>query len=271
MSLSATGLRLQTESLLSILAGGIAFETPATGPLLPPAEADTRFALFNDRAEAFRPAACDPYTFLLVFKQSSVRGLAPGAPVEIGGVTIGEVIEVSPQFDVKTLEFSVPVTISVDPQRYGVKFLNVPGDEDATVRHRRVMDILVAHGLRAQLKTGNLLTGSLYVALDFFADAPPATVDWEQNPALVPTRPGAAEAIEMGVADLIKNLNQTLTNTDKLLGSANKLIEPNSVLDTELNNMLQEGGGAARSLRVLADYLERHPEALIRGKTGEAK
>jgi paraquat-inducible protein B len=278
MSLSASGLRLQTESLMSILAGGIAFETPATGPLLPPAEANTVFTLFNDRAGAFRPPARDPYTFLLVFKQSSVRGLAPGAPVEIGGVAIGEVTDVSPQFDAKTLEFSVPVTISVDPQRYGIKFLNVPGDEDATLRHRRVMDILVSHGLRAHLKTGNLLTGSLYVAVDLFPDAPPASLDWSQNPVELPTLPGKTEEIEKSVADLLKNLNQTvvsvrgtLTNTDKLLGSANKLIEPDSVLDTELNNLLLQGGDAARSVRVLADYLERHPEALIRGKTGEAK
>ena len=271
MSLSAGGLRIQTESVMSILAGGIAFETPATGPLLPPAEADTEFTLFNDRTEAFRPPPKDPYTFLVVFKQSSVRGLAPGAPVEIGGVAIGEVTEVRPQFDVKALEFSVPVTVSIDPQRYGVKFLHLPGDEDATVRHRKVMDVLVAHGLRAHLRTGNLLTGSLYVAVDFFPDAPPASVDWSQNPAQLPTRPGETEEIEMSVAKLMKNLNQTLTNADKLMDSANKLIEPNSALDTELNNMLKEGGDAARSLQVLADYLERHPEALIRGKTGGAK
>jgi len=271
MSLSASGLRLQTESLMSILAGGIAFETPATGPLLPPADADTVFTLFDDRSEAFRPAPRDPYSFRLVFKQSSVRGLATGAPVEVGGVTIGEVTEVSPQFDLNTMEFSVPVTISIDPQRYGVRFLNVPPDEDAAVRHRKVIDILVAHGLRAHLKTGNLLTGALFVSVDFYPDAPPAAVDWAQNPAEMPTMPGKTEEIEASVADLMKNLNRTLTNTDNLLGSANKLIEPNSVLDTELNNMLQEGGGAARSLRVLADYLERHPEALIRGKTGEAK
>ena len=232
MSLSATGLRVQTESLMSILAGGIAFETPATGPLLPPADADTTFILFDDRSEAFRPPPRDPYTFRLAFKQSSVRGLEPGAPVEVGGVTIGEVTDVSPQFDLKTMEFSVPVTVSVDPQRYGVRFLNVPGDEDATVRHRKVMDILVAHGLRAHLKTGNLLTGSLYVSVDFFPDAPPASVDWSQNPAELPTMPGKAEEIEKSIADLLKSLNQTLTNTDKLLGSANKLIEPNSVLDT---------------------------------------
>jgi paraquat-inducible protein B len=63
----------------------------------------------------------------------------------------------------------------------------------------------------------------------------------------------------------------TLTNTDKLLNSADRILAPNSVLDAELGSMLQEVGGAARAMRLLSDYLERHPEALIRGKTGEAK
>jgi paraquat-inducible protein B len=264
VSLSASGLRVQTESFMSILAGGIAFETPVTDSPLPPAGADTVFTLSRDRDGAFRPPARDPQTYLLVFKQSSVRGLAPGAPVELGGVTIGEVTEVNPQFDMQTLEFSVPVIISVDPQRFGVRFLNLPGNEDAVTRHKRVMDILVSHGLRAQLRTGSLISGSLYVAVDLFPDASPASVDWSQNPTQLPTLPGKVEAIESSVADLLKNLNQTVTN-------ANKLIEPNSVLDTELINLLNEGGDAARSVRVLADYLERHPEALIRGKTGEAK
>ena len=60
---------------------------------LPPAEADTAFTLFSDRAEAFKPPARDPQTYVLVFKQS-VRGLAPGAPVEFRGIPIGEVTEV---------------------------------------------------------------------------------------------------------------------------------------------------------------------------------
>ncbi|MFA6292133.1 MAG: hypothetical protein WC637_10145, partial [Victivallales bacterium] len=60
-----------------------------------------------------------------------------------------------------------------------------------------------------------------------------------------------------------------ITSADKLLDSANQLIEPNSVMNSELSNMLQQGSGAARAFRVLADYLERHPEALIRGKKGE--
>ena len=172
---------------MSILAGGIAFETPATDPPKPPADADTTFTLFNDRAAAFRPPPVDPQTYLLVFKQS-VRGLTVGAPVEIGGVAVGEVTRISPQFDIKTMEFTVPVTVSVDAQRYGVKFLNGPTGPDLASIRKNVMDILVSHGLRAQLKTGNLISGSLYVSLAVSPNAPPASLDWSQNPVQLPTR-----------------------------------------------------------------------------------
>jgi paraquat-inducible protein B len=284
VSLTAAGLHVQTESVMSILAGGIAFETPATDSPMPPADAGITFNLFDDRTDAFKPPINDPHTYLLVFKQS-VRGLTVGAPVELGGIPIGQVTQINPQFDAKTMEFSVPITVTVDPQRYGVKFMDAPTNDDAMATHRRVIETLVAHGLRAQLKTGNLLSGSLFVALDFSPDAPPVTLDWSQTPVKLPTKSGQLDAVEDSVGDLLKNLNKTmtnldatvagargtLTNADTLLNSANQLIEPNSVLDAELNNMLMQGGDAARSLRVLMDYLERHPEALIRGKTGEAK
>jgi paraquat-inducible protein B len=292
LTLTAAGLHVQTESVMSILAGGIAFETPVTDSPQPPAPADTAFTLFDDRTAAFRPPPRDPHDYLLVFKQS-VRGLNVGAPVEIGGIQIGEVTGIQAQFDAKTAEFSVPVTISVDPARYGVKFLNLPkDDEQPGDGHKRVMDILVARGLRAGLKTGNLISGSLFVAVSFHPEAPPVTLDWSQEPVQLPTQSGQLEGVEESVASLLKNLDQTVSNlnltvssargtltnadrlmtsTDKLMGNANNLIAPDSVLNAELNNMLQQGGDAAQALRVLLDYLERHPEALIRGKTGEAK
>jgi paraquat-inducible protein B len=298
LSLTAAGLHVQTESVMSILAGGIAFETPVTDSPAPPADAYTEFTLFDDRAEAFQPPPRNPYTYLVVFKQS-VRGLSVGAPVEMGGIKIGEVTDIQAQFDAKTAEFSVPVTISVDPERYGVKFLNFPKSEDLMASHKRVMDTLIARGLRAELKTGNFISGSLLVAVNFYPDEPPATLDWSQNPVELPTVSGKVEAIEDSVASLLKNLDKTvtstrgtltnadtllqtldqtlgttrgtLTNADQLIGNVNQLIEPNSALDAELDILLQQGGDAARALRVLADYLERHPEALIRGKTGEAK
>lgn len=277
VSLTSSGIHVKTESMMSILAGGVAFETPARDSRLPPAKAETTFNLFSDRTEAFKPPVCNPHTYLIVFKQS-VRGLTLGAPVQFYGITIGEVTKITPEVDVKTMESSVNVLICMDPKRYGVKFMDVPPDEDLKSGHRKMVEILVSRGLRVQLNTGNLLTGSLLVSLAFAPDAPAVVLDWAQDPLQLPTVPDKLDSIEDSIAELLKNLNQTvvgargtITSADKLLDSANQLIEPNSVMSAELNNMLQQGSGAARALRVLADYLERHPEALIRGKAGEEK
>lgn len=289
LSLSANGLNVQTQSVVSMLIGGVAFETPATGPALPPADAETVFTLFANRTAAFKLSARDPQTFVLVFKQS-VRGLVPGAPVEFRGIPVGEVVDISAQVDAKTFEFSSPVTVTLDAQRLGVKVVELAPGADLNTLRRQLFDSLIAHGVRAQLRSGNLLTGALFVAFDFFPDAPPSTLDWSQKPVQLPTVPGALEAIQASAENLVRKLdqipfkeigsevrtalaelNRTLSSAHRTLDNADKLIEPNSVLGAELGTTLQEVSRAARALRVLADYLERHPEALIRGKTGEAK
>ncbi|HVN87269.1 MAG TPA: MlaD family protein [Candidatus Binatia bacterium] len=296
VSLSASGLSVQTQSALSLLVGGIAFETPPTLSVLPAAEPDTEFTLFANRTEAFKLPERDPQIYRLVFKES-VRGLAVGAPVEFRGIAIGEVTQIDAQIDAKTFEFSSPVTVRLEAQRLGVKVVDLaPGADTASIR-RQLMDSLVAHGVRAQLRTGNLLTGALFIAFDFFPDAPATTLNWSQSPVHLPTVPGQFEGIEANVANIIKKLDQvpikaigddlhkaladldrtlvsaraTLQSGQNTLDNAGKLIEPNSVLETQLSGTLQDVSRAARSLTLLLDYLERHPEALIRGKTEEAQ
>jgi paraquat-inducible protein B len=289
VSLSASGLDVQTQSVLSVLVGGVAFETPSTGAALRPAEANAVFTLFRDRAHAFEPAPRHPATFVLIFKQS-VRGLAPGAPVEFRGIRIGEVVELSAQVDPKTVEFSVPVTIRLDAERLGVKVLDAPSPEAWDAMRRKVIDTLTQRGFRAQLRTGNLLTGALYVNFDAFPAAPPATVDWSQTPPQLPTIPGELEAIEASIVNIIKKLDKvplediggeakqalvdlrgTLASATRTLDSADKTIAPNSELSNDLSAALGEVSRAARAIRVLADYLERHPESLLRGKSGGAR
>jgi paraquat-inducible protein B len=147
------------------------------------------------------------------------------------------------------------------------------------------------------LRTGNLLTGAVFVAFDFFPGAPRATVDWSQTPVQLPTIPGQLEVMEAKVTDIINKLDkmplqqigdeltQAIAELDQTLVAARgtllsargtltntaSLTEPNSAQLQQMNSTLQEVSRAARSLRVLADYLERHPEALLRGKKGEAK
>lgn len=296
VSLSASGLTVQTQSALSILIGGIAFETAATDPVLPPAEENTVFTLFANRAQAFNPPPRNPQTYQLIFKDS-VRGLSTGAPVEFRGIPIGEVADVRAQIDLKTFEFSVPVTIHLDPTRLGVRLVDMKSGMNLEAMRRRMIDTLVAHGVRAQLRTGNLLTGAAYVAFDFFPGAPTATVDWSQKPVQLPTTPGQFQATEATVENIIKKLDKvpfqeigedlpkafaqldktlvtaqgTLSSAQGTLDNASILTGPNSTQLQQLDSTLQEVSRAARSLRVLTDYLERHPEALIRGKKGEAK
>src|SRR5215471_3210936 len=149
MSLTASGLTVRTQSLLSILVGGVAFETPATGTVLAAAEPETEFRLFRDRQEAFRLPARNPTTYMMVFNES-VRGLEPGAPVEFRGIRIGEVTEMRAQFDANTYQFSVPVTVRVDPASLGVKVVGATPEELMTeATHRRVIDALVTRGARA--------------------------------------------------------------------------------------------------------------------------
>ena len=296
LSLSASGLSLQTQSVLSILIGGVAFETAATALVLPPADENAVFTLYSNRTEAFNPPPLNPQSYQLIFK-GSVRGLAPGAPVEFRGIPIGEVTDISAQIDVKTFEFSAPVTVSLDPRRLGVKILDLGRGASLDTMRRKLIDALIAHGVRAQLKTGNLLTGSAYVSLDFFPGATPATVDWSQTPPQLPTTAGQLEATEASVENIINKLdkvqfqeiaddlqkaiaqlNATLVTAQGTLSSArgtldntSLLTEPNSSQVQQIGSTLQEVSRAARSLRVLADYLERHPDALLRGKPGEAK
>ena len=307
MQLSANGLSLQTQSLLSILIGGIAFETPATGELLPAADANTVFTLFVNRAQAFEPPIRNPQTYELVFNES-VRGLEPGAPVELRGIKVGEVVDIRAQVDFKALKFSAPVIIQLDAQRLGVKLLDLKQSADLAAMRRRLIDSMVAHGVRAQLRSGNLLTGAAFVAFDFFPGVPPAVVDWSQNPPQLPTTPGQLEAVEASVGNIIRkldkvqlqqigdNLQKSLADLDLTLVSArgtlrnanttlndastalkdasttlnntNSLIGPRSEEIEEINQTLQELRRAARSVRVLTDYIEQHPEAFIRGKRG---
>ena len=264
--------------------GGIACETPDPGELRPAAAADRVFTLYGNRAQSCEPPPQNPQTDELIFNEA-VRGLSPGAPVELRGIKIGEVADIRAQVDVKTSSFSVPVTIHLDPQRLGIRVVDLKSGFDLAAARKRLIDSLVAHGARAQLRTGNLLTGSAFVAIDFFPDARAAKIDWSQHPVQLPTVPGQLEATEARINNIVNkfnqlpikqiadNLNKTLGDLDLTLVSArgtldnaNTIVGPTSVQRTELDSTLQEVRRAARSIRVLADYLERNPSSLVRGR-----
>ncbi len=310
LTMDASGLKLDTQSLMSILIGGIAFQTLDESAEAPPTGANTAFTLFATRDEAMKNRDTISQSFVMIFKES-VRGLSPGATVDFRGVTVGEVSGIHVAHDTRTKEVNMLVEMRIYPERLRSRAVGAVPDPK---EYRAILNDMVAHGLRAQLNSGNMLTGQLIVVLDFFPNAPKAQVNWATNPPQFPTTPGSLVELQTTLMRIVKKLEklpldetvadvrkvlQTLDvavkdadklvqrmNTDvvpeirmtleearktldegrKTLSAAKQTLSADGPLQQDLRVTLRELARTAQSLRDLTDYLERHPESLIRGK-----
>ncbi|GAB2583911.1 MCE family protein [Dyella jejuensis] len=307
VSLGADGLKLNTQSLATVLAGGVAFlDAPGPHPDEKPASQNTTFTLFDTQTNAMAPPDGEPHYIRLRFDQP-LRGLAVNAPVEFLGINIGSVVSIHMDYDEKTGHFPIYVGAVVYPDRLGraheklVSIAKSKGDND-DLSH--MMGTLVQHGLRAQAKIGNLLTGQLFISLDFVKNAPKVAYDPNTRPLELPTAPGNFDKLQEQLADIVdkihkipfdsigNNLNQSLASLNKTLtqvngqvlpdlrntlkganrtlGAADSALSSDSPLQQNLTGTLQELQRMARSLRALTDYLSAHPSALIRGRGADA-
>ncbi|NYT47089.1 MAG: hypothetical protein H0A75_05255 [Candidatus Methanofishera endochildressiae] len=159
-----------------------------------------------------------------------------------------------------------------------------------STRQSRV-DYFIKQGLRGQLQTGSLLTGSLFVAMDFFPDAAPYVIDWTAEIPEFPTEPGTLGELKVHISSILKKVDDMMTQVKELSYKLNHNLEPelsgtlqqaentlvtiqdtlknDSPLQQDLQIALREFTKAARSIKTLTDYLERHPESLIQGKKGD--
>ncbi|WP_078118171.1 PqiB family protein [Thiosocius teredinicola] len=301
VSLDANGLQVKTDSLASMLLGGVAFGNPPEVATEAPAAEDTEFILYPTRDIALERRFEHRQKWRVAF-EGSIRGLLPGAPVEFRGIRVGEVVRAHLELDPANQDTHIPVDIFIEPERLGVDGMDA--EQLSAEATRGIWDELVANGLRAQLKSGNLLTGALYVDLDFYPDSPKQEIAWtEGKPPKLPTVPTAFDELRGLMTKLAKlpldsmgeefsgslaamratlestnrllvrldretasELNKTLAESQKALAGLNQVLRPDSALQAQAQRALQELSAAARSFRIMADYLERHPEALIRGK-----
>ncbi|MGU7772934.1 PqiB family protein [Burkholderia sp. MR1-5-21] len=301
LRLDSSGLKLNTQSLATVILGGIAFQAPDDQPAGDVAAHDTVFQLGSDEAQAMRDPDGERVPVVMNFNQS-LRGLAVGAPVDFRGIVLGEVTNIGIDYDAKAKSFTMPVTMNLYPERLGKSFRNAIRTKGETER-REILQRLVEHGLRGQLRTGNLLTSQLYVALDFFPTAPAVKLDISHETVEVPTVPNTLDELQSQVADIAKkldkvpfdqigaNLNSALGNADKLFRQLDTQVAPeardtlsaakqtfttaeatlqqDSPLQSDVRGALKELTHTLQSLNMLADYLERHPESLLQGKPGD--
>ncbi|WP_207284304.1 intermembrane transport protein PqiB [Pseudomonas sp. FW300-N2A2] len=307
VNVGANGFSVKTESLSSILVGGIAFRAPEYSPNDKPALEDKGFELFEDQQTALAPPSGKAQFLSLRFDQA-LRGLKVGAPVEFLGIEFGRVVSVNLDFDPKKRSFPVNVGIVIYPQRLGQAHARMlealkhdPNDEAAGVR---LMGSFIENGLRAQARSGNLLTGQLYIALDFYPKAEKVVFDPTARPVSIPTIPGSLEQLQEKLEGMVTKINQlpieriagnldsnlvelrkglaqfnaktlpgvqtTLADVSKTLQSASSTLAEDSPQREQLTQTLEELGRMSRSLRELSDYLGRHPESLIRGRPNNA-
>jgi paraquat-inducible protein B len=188
----------------------------------------------------------------VLFFDGSIKGLSEGAPVIFRGVKIGNVSKIGLVYDTKEKRVLIPVVIDVELSR--VK--GVP-DKLGYPDYKK----LVEEGLQAKLEIQNFISGQLMIGFDFYPNRPVKTYgiikDYPELPAL-PISPDIFEAMnDIPIKKIANDLEQTVSAINRLV---------NSEGIAELYTTLRELTQAARSTRLLAEYLEQHPEALLRGK-----
>ncbi len=168
ISAGADGFKLRTPSFQAMVSGGVSFGVTEGDAAGEPATDGTSFPLFRDE-DAARLSTFNPtLKFLLLFEQS-VRGLSKNAPVEFRGITIGRVAEISFDLVEGADDPRIPVMIELDPSLVRPETALAMTKPDSVFFSEEI-----GKGMRAALKTGSLITGAMYVDLDYYADALPA-------------------------------------------------------------------------------------------------
>ena len=306
VTLGANGLKMKTESLATVLAGGIAFDAAPAVFAAGPVDGKDRFTLFETEAAAMAPPDGEPHYVRMRFRRS-LRGLSPGAPVEFLGVEIGSVVSVDLDYEPHDRSFPVVVSARLYPRRMGRAYeaLVKQGAATSDDRMARFVGELVARGLRGQPRLASLLTRQLYISLDFLPAAGAARYDVAARPLEIPTVDGPIDELQMRLASIVTKLDHLplgsiaghldgdladlhatlrmlngelmpsastaihgLSNT---LDSANRALDDDAPWRQNVDDTVTEARHTLRSVRALADYLSRHPEAVLRGRAAQAR
>jgi len=330
LKMDAEGVAVNVQSVTSLLSGGIAFSTPANASPVDMAPEDHPFILYDSEDHSQQQVINLTLAYDLYF-DDSVRGLSIGAPVEFRGIHVGEVQTI--HLDRDSEDFRIVVTIGISPEHL-VKPDEINGSlKDKTIKG---LERLVSKGMRAQLKSGSLLTGQMFIEMDIHKDAPQLSIVEKKGKKIIPTIPNTISGITRSLTTLLSNLssfpikeigenalaitkgankmvneegflttvqefNKALKSANELFGKLDPLIEnanttaadaktlmktlndvskaANNVFNNldaltaedgafvdNISETIEEFSATAKSIRAMADYLERHPEALIQGK-----
>jgi paraquat-inducible protein B len=289
---------LEVQSLQAVVAGGITFDLPPNGENIAASPNESTFPLYAS-ADAAKVAGYQRKLELVTYITSSVGGLAAGAPLTVMGMQVGQVTSVNLIYDLQTGAAKVRVAMELQPERIFKARMIEP-----SVSPLMLFQNLVNRGLRAQLATTNYVTGQQAVALINVPDAPPATVTVENGALVIPSQPGSFDNITASLSDISKrlskipfdqigvnlnkllittngtigspqlkqllvSLNQTLKSANTTLGTINQSFGDDSDFQRNLEQLMNQASNTLRSIDLLTTYLDRHPDALLTGRSGQ--
>jgi paraquat-inducible protein B len=252
---------VQLQSLQSVISGGISFSTRHKWKDTPAAPKDTVFKLYNDRQQA-DTAEMKNIPFVTYF-EAPVKNVVPGAPVSMYGIQVGVVTGANLLMDTDTTHMKVRVKFVIQPER----LITSRDDYDPLDITRK----LVAQGLRVKTGLGIPLLDQGGLSFAFVPDAKQEDVAMEGGAIVVPSSPGGSmDGAMANIADITRKVDQIPfgaigTNLNNSLEGVNQ----QSDMQRSVKRTLDQVNDAARSIRLLTDFLSRHPEALIRGRTNK--
>lgn len=298
LTVGTDGMKLQTESLISLIAGGISFSS--FGKPQPLADVSKPFKLYGSQSTAAAVPEGIAVPIWMRFDQP-VRGLTVGSAVAFHGVDIGVVDSVALDFDLKTRRFFTAVEATLYPERLGPVYAELKKDNQTPRDLALSLSELTAKGLRAQLRTANILTGQLFITLADFPGASSVHDKQTSLPFIMPTLASDdissmqaqigniinkidkipfekiatdLDAMVNQIRSLSANIDQgvtpklssALSQVELAVKNLNKLIAPGSTLTTNTESMLEDLKSSLKSLKTLTDSLQANPDSIIRGR-----
>ena len=306
MEVGAEGLKMKVESMVALLVGGLSFDTPESIGNSDAVAENAIFTLYKTQIPEPDEITSFTVPFLMYFTESvrglSVGSPVEFGGVRVGSVAD---ISLDADFSENEIRIPVLVKLEPDliPLKQLRVGENVSQRTETT---KQFIRMVVSKGMRAQLETSSLLTGKLSIVVNMYPGEKEVTLQEENGYTIIPTVPGALTSLTSQLNDSLNNLNNLLhkldslplksiaQNFDETMAGANKLFNDKNIalsvkslnetldqvnvlinsisadevgaLNVQARVTMDELAKAARSLRAMAEYLERHPESLLKGK-----
>lgn len=220
------GIKVNVGSIESIISGGVTFDVPTDLPLGDKINHAKKHILYPDKDSVYERRQYRSKDFMVLF-EDSVRGLNIGAPVEYRGIRVGTVGSILSNLTLDNAnEQRIAVLIKFEPARLGL-----PDSQTSIDKVSQYFKNWTEKGLRATLKSGSLLTGSLFVDLDYYAVEKDSNLSKSYNGhSVIPSMSGSLAQIEEKVFAILDKFSSmpievTVDNINNMLASTNNTMQ----------------------------------------------